>query len=663
MRRYIGRILAAVGFALAWAAPVVAETPSTLTVVIDDKYQPYIFRDESGDLKGILPDLWNLWSRKTGIPVHLEGLDWGDAQRRFNGGDGDVIDTIFITDARTRIYDFSEPYATIEVALFFSAELSGITDAATARGFAVGVKDGDACIDYLADRGVSSFHRYGSYDTLIDAAGRGEVKVFCVDKPPAIYLLVKKNLLDRFRATPPLYSGQFHWAVRKGRDDLRRLVASGFSSITQAERQAIEERWLGRTLGLADLQQMARMALPGLSVVAAIALALVAWVWALRRQVGAKTRQLRQTLDELAVSERRFRAIFDSINDAIFIHDADSGAILMVNRRAREMYGWEADELPRLSVGDISEGNPPYSMAEAKAWMDKAAAEPQIFEWRGRHKDGHLFWCEVGMRHAVIDGEAARVLVMVRNIDERKEAADHLARTVDALTSSNADLERYAYAASHDLREPLNTVVRYSQLLRSRYLGRLDADADDFIGFVEGGAKQMMRLIEGLLEISRVHGQEDRFGDVDPGKALSAALSNLDELVQACGATVAAEPLPPVRGNETQLTQLFQNLIGNAIKYRAVERPLNIRISCRRDGDQVEFSVADNGIGIDPDYLEHIFVIFKRLHTQQAIPGIGLGLALCRRIVERHGGRIWAESTAGAGTVFTFTLPAAEDQI
>lgn len=660
-----GRALALIGLCLALppppaaaVSPVAAAGPSAITVAIDDNYPPYVFRDERGELRGILPELWDLWSRRTGISVRLMGLDWSEAQRRFNAGEADVLDTVFRTEARERVYDFTPPYATLEVPIFFGADLSGIADARSLAGFSVGVKDGDACIDTLRSQGIDSVRRYGSYEMLIDAAARNEVRVFCIDKPPAVYLLVKKGLEDRFRASPPLYSGQFHRAVLKERHDLLRVIEDGFARITPAETQAVEDRWLGQSLARFDTDRILRRAGLVLLVFGGAALALVGWVWALRRQVAAKTGALRSALDGLAVSERRFRTMFDSINDAIFIHDATSGVIVQVNRRMREMYGYDAgDDLGRLSIGDLSEGVPPFGQDDALEWVRKAGREPQVFEWHARRKDGSLFWVEVSMRRAVIDAAGESLLVAVRDISERREAAERLTRTIDALTRSNTDLERFAYVASHDLREPLNTVVRYTQLLQSRYGERFDADADDFIGFIVSGAKQMLRLVDGLLEFSRIEARGRRFDVIDSGRALRVAMDNLGHAISESGAIIEAQLLPKVAADEVQLIQLFQNLLSNALKYRALDRQPRLSVSCAREGGQWRFSIADNGIGIDPAYRDQIFVIFKRLHTQQSIPGIGIGLALCKRIVERHGGRIWAEAApAGPGTVFHFTL-------
>ncbi|HUZ48381.1 MAG TPA: ATP-binding protein [Candidatus Dormibacteraeota bacterium] len=227
-----------------------------------------------------------------------------------------------------------------------------------------------------------------------------------------------------------------------------------------------------------------------------------------------------------------------------------------------------------------------------------------------------------------------------------------------ALERSNQSLQEFAYVASHDLQEPLRTVASFTQLLQKRYAGKLDAQADEFIGFAVDGAKRMQQLINDILQYSRVTTHGKTFERVAIGSAVERAVTALQgRIAERSAAIVVLGGLPTVTGDPAQLSQLFLNLIGNAIKYNQDGHP-RVEISARRDGGRWVLRVADNGIGIDPQYHEQIFRIFTRLHTRDEYEGTGIGLALCRRILERHRGRIWLESSEGSGTSVFFTLPA-----
>ncbi len=249
-----------------------------------------------------------------------------------------------------------------------------------------------------------------------------------------------------------------------------------------------------------------------------------------------------------------------------------------------------------------------------------------------------------------------RALEETRLRQEHAESEKELARKVEELARSNADLEQFAYVASHDLQEPLRMVASYTQLLAKRYKGRLDADADQFIAYAVDGANRMQSLIRDLLTYSRVNRAEKAMIETSSETALERALVNLQGAIKDSGAVVSHGPLPMVAADPSQLVQLFQNLVSNAIKYRGAEVP-RIRISAAEGskGESV-FSVADNGLGIAPQYFEKIFLMFQRLHGREEFPGTGIGLTISKKIVERHGGRIWVESEPGKGSVFHFTL-------
>ncbi len=260
-------------------------------------------------------------------------------------------------------------------------------------------------------------------------------------------------------------------------------------------------------------------------------------------------------------------------------------------------------------------------------------------------------------------------------VAERKRAEEKLRRTVTDLEHSNAELQQFAYVASHDLQEPLRMVSSYVQLLARRYKGKLDSDADDFIAFAVDGALRMQTLINDLLTFSRVGTRGKPFEPTDCEAVLGHVLANLKLAIEESGAVITHDALPTVMADSSQLVQLIQNLTDNAIKFRGKETP-HVHISATREseiGDHESkstnhelqttnykawiFSIRDNGIGIDPEFFDRIFTIFQRLHNREEYPGTGIGLAVCKKIVERHGGRIWVESEPGKGTTFFFTIP------
>jgi signal transduction histidine kinase len=277
---------------------------------------------------------------------------------------------------------------------------------------------------------------------------------------------------------------------------------------------------------------------------------------------------------------------------------------------------------------------------------------------------------ELARKTEIVRRQSERLRVIEKEEHERRLADTRAALLADLerknreleekirdLARANEDLEQFAYVASHDLQEPLRMVSMYVQLLARRYKGKLDADSEDFIKYAQEGAARMQALIHSLLEYSRVGSRGAAFEWVACEAVFDQVMSNLQVARQESGAVITRDPLPIVQGSPIQLTTLLQNLLGNAIKFCGSETP-RIHVGVEPGGQEWLFSVKDNGIGIEPEFLERIFVIFQRLHSRESYPGTGIGLAICKKIVQRHGGRIWVESEPGRGATFRFTLPA-----
>ncbi|MFH1026566.1 MAG: PAS domain S-box protein [Pseudomonadota bacterium] len=305
----------------------------SVRVVMDDNYPPYVFKGDNGQLQGVIIDQWRLWEKKTGIRAELTGMDWAEAQRRMRAGEFDVIDTIFHNEQRGKIYDFSAPYADIPVPLFFHSDISGIRGPEDAKGFMVAAKAGGNVIDVLKKSGVSNVVEYPSYEKIIEAARDGQVKVFTVDRPAAMYYLNRLNIQDRFRETAPMYTGKFHRAVPKGNRELLALVESGFASISPGDYQAINKRWMGASVaGPAQLRYLRYAA----GTAALLGVVTIAWLMVLRSAVRRKTA-------ELAESEEHYRSIIQNMQDVYYRSDAE-GRLTMISPSGADLLGYDGVE-------------------------------------------------------------------------------------------------------------------------------------------------------------------------------------------------------------------------------------------------------------------------------------------------------------------------------
>ena len=330
-----------------------ADHPNSITVAMDDNYPPYSFRDHDGQLQGILKDTWDLWATKTGIQVHILATDWGKAKKLIFSRKADVIDTISKNDERQKVLDFSHPYATMDVPIFFRKSISGISDVKNLGGFTVGVKDGDMIIDWLMEHGIRNFRKYPSAEALVLATKKDEIKVFVMGKPPAEYWLNKHNLESEFRYSASLFTAQFHWATLKGDDALHRLVAEGFNKITPEERRAIEIKWQGSPLDMPINDQLLRyFSLFGLAALG-VALSLALLNGTLRRKVASKTRELTVTLEALRASKKYNRMLFEDSAVGLVLCGMN-GKIADANSAFARIIGRSIEETLRLTREEIT---------------------------------------------------------------------------------------------------------------------------------------------------------------------------------------------------------------------------------------------------------------------------------------------------------------------
>jgi PAS domain S-box-containing protein len=363
-------------------------------------------------------------------------------------------------------------------------------------------------------------------------------------------------------------------------------------------------------------------------------------------------------LSESKESGAKYRGLLEAAPDAMVVVN-QGGEIVLLNVQAEKQFGYRRDELVGQKVKNIiPEGFAERLIADGTRSAAEALAQ-QIgtgIELSGRRKDGSEFPIEI-MLSPLESTEGILVTAAIRDISERKTSEEQLVKTVGELKRSNDELQQFAYVSSHDLQEPLRMVASYTQLLAKRYKGRLDSDADEFIAFAVDGCNRMQGLIQDLLAYSRTGTNGKALREISGDDVLKEALTNLRTTIGESGAIVTHDSLPVIQTDDAQLALVFQNLIGNAIKYRSAAVP-HVHVSATKNGGQEWiFSVRDNGLGIDPQYFERIFILFQRLHGRNEFEGTGIGLAICKKILERLGGRIWVESQPGKGSTFHFALP------
>lgn len=764
-----------------------AEAPESITVVSDDNYPPYIFRDAGGALRGILPDQWALWEQRTGIHVELLAMDWADAQRVMNEGRADVIDTLFRTPEREQIYDFTPPYALIEVPVYAHRDVAGIVDASSLQGFAIGVKSGDSVIGVLNNQGVDSLREYPSYEAIVRAARDEGLKVFSADEPAAMYYLYKYGIAGDFRKSFVLYTGAFHRAVAKGRTDLLEQILSGFDRIPPDEFRAIDDKWMGAPVEWpVRLRRFASL----LGLVAAVFLLLAGGNLFLQRQVRRRTAELRdsrarlehilrlapvgicvvrgrtlieandtfcqglglardeviqhhtrllyasdtdarryelefhrqirrqgrvdteirtlrkngqplivqvngapldperpaegiiftamditearRTEKELRKSNAYFASVFDSINDALFIHDAATGELLDVNRRMLEMYGYGTRE--EVLAGDLSAlcaNIPPHSNAEAREWIRKALSEgPQVFEWKARRRNGQLFWTEVNIRRVSID-DRDRLVVTVRDISERKAAEEERLNYERRLqeTQKLESLGLLAGGIAHDFNNLLTAI------LGNIDLALLDIPRDSNARSDLSTAITATRRAADLAQQMLAFSGKGHF-IIEPLDLAAEIRSTVQMLKSSLPSNAdlqihLPDALPLIEGDASQIRQVLMNLVLNASE--ALEnQPGSVRISAGtadggdvspgrmwpvdglKPGPHIFVEVSDTGIGIRPELIDKIFDPF----FSTKFTGRGLGLAAVIGIVRGHRGAIQVDSVLGQGTTFRVCIPA-----
>jgi two-component system, cell cycle sensor histidine kinase and response regulator CckA len=646
--------LAALSMVLAFILPLgaaeeassAADGSKRLRVLIDDNYPPYIMRNDDGGLQGILIDQWRLFERKTGVSVEIRAGDWGRMLAEMISGEGDVIDTAFYNKDRAAIFDFLPPYATIDVPIFVSNSISGIGDVRSLKGFLVGVKAGDASIAILHAAGVDTLKEYPSYEGVIQAARIGEIHVFCVDEPPALYLIYRAGLENSFKEAFTLYSGEFHRAVRKGNTVTAALVMEGFSKISRREIKAIDEKWMGRRL---INPAVVRRAMWIGAAITALAVFLLAISLYLRFLVKRRTAELKRAVDELSDVKENLETLLKSNPDYLFVLNAQ-GRITEFHSRTKKNLLMEPEEF----LGkDIREIMPPEVSAQALDAMEKtrSANEESSFEYSLDIK-GDFRQYET----RITPMKGSRFFVIVRDITRDK--------AMEAEAIKNQKLESlglFAGGIAHDFNNILAAISGNVSL--ARMVATDPVKLDSFLDKAESAAIRARGLTDQLRTFSR--GGEPVREPADFARlareTAAFALSG-----QACALKISEGEGPFMAlVDPGQMAQVVQNIVLNAAQSMpgggtvrlSIEREKIDASAARRgfpEGIYLCLSVADSGSGIPDSIMDRIFDPYYSTKSG----GTGLGLSICHTIVTRHGGNIAVSSEEGKGSVFVIRIPA-----
>lgn len=648
--------------------------PASIKVVMDNNYPPYSFKDSTGKQQGILIDQWHLWEQQTGIRVDIHAMDWGKAIAGMKASEVDVIDTIFKTEERSGWLDFTKPYARLEVPIFFDKEISGITDAASLRGFIVAAKRGDNTVDILNKNGVENLMLFNSYEEIIRAAKEHKVTVFVIDEQPALYFLNKMGIFNNYMQSEPLYVGEFHRAVRKGNSQLLKTVEDGFRLITPDELKMIDKKWYGASLGNSF---PTTKILTGGGVLCLMLLLLFVWNRTLRQNIEKRTAELEISKDTLRKNEEKFRAFFEQGYYFAGLMDLD-GTLTDVNNTALQFIGVVKDDVI---------GKPFW---ETPWWTHSPELQEKLRRGVTSAAEGTLVTFEA--THTVADGTLHCVDFSIRPVKDQSGAVIFLVPEGRDITDHKKDEEE---------RLTLERRLLHSQKLESLGIlsGGIAHDFNNLLLAVLGNLDlALMKLpqetaarnnIDQAIKAGRHAATLTNMMLAYSGKGLFVIKPlNLTELVEENAAMLeAAIPksitleqhldgnLPIIMADSGQLQQVIMNLITNAAEAIG-DQGGKIRISTgvkqfdqatlnssRLDekttaGTYIWLEVRDNGCGMDGDTLNKLFDPF----FTTKFTGRGLGMSAVLGIIRAHKGGFLVESRPDVGTTIQVLFPIADDQ-
>ncbi len=618
---------------------------------------PYhMFTPEPG---GISVDYLTLIGKRLGINFSFVPAPggWQDAVDDLAGErkECDLLMTITRTPEREKRFALTQDYLSAPLVIINRTGTDFISDMKDLNGKNVAVERGFVVKDRL-EREYPQI-RVVTCDTSLKAlqsVASGTNDAYIGNLAIASYLINSNGLKNlRVAAPSPFGNQNLAMAVRKDWPELARIINKALNAMTEAEESAIRNRWLSiRYEHVIDRKQLWSW-VAGLTTLFSLILAVTIF-W---------NKRLKQSENMLRIKELEYRSLIENLPAGIVVHSPDT-SIKLANPMASRLLGLTEDQLRGKTAMDpawcfLGADGAPTPLPEYPVNRVLTSGKPLTGQVIGvcRPDRAEPTWvlCNAYPVCAT-EGQLDKIVVSFVDITDHIRGEEQLQKTLADLSRSNQELERFAYVASHDLQEPIRMIMSYTQLLERRYGEQLDETARQFIGYAVDGARRMHQMINDLLAYSRVGTRGRPAEQVDSGDCCTQALNNLKLVVEQAGAEITVAPLPTLTADSSQLVQLFQNLVGNSLKFRGEAMP---RVSIRAEelAQEWRFAVADNGIGLDPAQSDRIFQIFQRLHGYSEYPGTGIGLAVCKRIVERHGGLIWVESALGAGATFFFTIP------